>query len=85
MSNPFIVFFFLYLSFSQEGTTSLFIAAQNGHLEVVRLLLDKGADVNKADEVIQKLKFASMPEPPRMHSFVCVCLCVHVCVHACVF
>ncbi len=27
------------------------MAAQNGHLEVVQLLLKSGADVNKADEV----------------------------------
>ena len=27
------------------------MAAQNGHLEVVKLLLDKGTDVNKADKV----------------------------------
>ena len=29
-------------------TTSLFVAAQNGHKNVVSLLLEKGADPNKA-------------------------------------
>jgi len=32
-----------------DGRTLLFYAAQNGHLEVALLLLDKGADVNAAD------------------------------------
>ena len=37
--------------FSQDGFTGLYQAAQNGHLEVVELLLDKGADVNRTDKV----------------------------------
>ena len=32
----------------QNNATSMFIAAQNGHLEVVRLLLEAKADKNKA-------------------------------------
>jgi uncharacterized protein len=32
-----------------QGTTPLHIAAQNDHLEVVELLLDGGADVNRTD------------------------------------
>ena len=36
---------------SQNGWTGFILASQNGHLEVVKLLLDKGADVNKADKV----------------------------------
>ena len=35
----------------QNGVTSLFIASQNGHVEVVKLLLDRGASVDKAKEV----------------------------------
>ena len=68
----------------QDGRTAIIQAAQDGHLEVVKLLLDKGADVNKADEVIRKLKFASMPEPPRVHSFVYVFVCACVCARVCV-
>ena len=55
--------------------------AQNGHLEVVKLLLDKGADVDKADEVNQALN--SMPEPPQRHTIVRACVCVGVCVYVC--
>jgi ankyrin repeat protein len=35
----------------QDGATPLYASAQNGHLEVCKLLLDKGADVNKANNV----------------------------------
>ena len=64
----------LSLSLSQAGITALLIAARYNHFEVVKLLLDKGADVNKADEVSlshvniadevnQSLKVTSMSEP----------------------
>ena len=36
---------------SQEGQTALISAATSGHVEVVRLLLARGAEVNKADKV----------------------------------
>ena len=42
------------------------VAAQNGHLEVVKLLLDKGADVNQANKVSVCM---------RVYEFVCVCVC----------
>ncbi len=35
----------------QNGVTPMYIAAQNGHVEIVRVLLEAGADANKADEI----------------------------------
>ena len=32
------------------GTTTLHVACENGHVDAARLLLDKGADVNRADK-----------------------------------
>ena len=35
----------------QTGATPLFIAAQKGHTEVARMLVEKGANMNQAAEV----------------------------------
>jgi hypothetical protein len=35
----------------QNGATALFVCAQDGHLEVARLLLDSGADIHTAIKV----------------------------------
>ena len=35
----------------QGGWTALHYAARGGHIEVARLLLDRGADVNSKNEV----------------------------------
>ena len=51
--SPFGLFFLLSFSLSQDGTTTLYLVAQNGQLEIVKLLLDRGADVNEAVEVKQ--------------------------------
>ena len=36
-----------------DGTTPLYTAVQNGHTEVVKMLLEKDADVNKARTIWQ--------------------------------
>ena len=37
---------------TQRGVTALYFALQEGHVTVVRLLLEKGADVNICDKVV---------------------------------
>ena len=37
---------------TQKGLTALWIASKEGHVTVVRLLLENGADVNITDEVV---------------------------------
>ena len=50
---------------TQEGVTALYIASQEGHVTVVRLLLEKGADVNICNEVQCSLIITNSKGPPK--------------------
>ena len=76
----------------QDGRTSLFMASQNGHQDVVQLLIKHDADVNHAMEVCMCVCMFSFlcgwcvwlacVISVCCVSFVCVCVClckVHVC------
>ena len=54
----------------QDGTTSLFIASQEGQVEIVKLLLDRGASVDKAKMVTFILTYCLYPNLRER-------LCVH--------
>ncbi len=55
----------------QAGLTALFTASVNGHLDVVRLLLE-----NKADANLTESQADQVPEVERVYVCACVCLCV---------
>ena len=42
-------------TYMQDGRTSLYLAAYNGHIEIVQHLLSSSADVNKAAKVKVRL------------------------------
>ena len=41
----------MYFPLTQDGATPLFMASQNGHSDVVNILIRNGADVNLSWEV----------------------------------
>ena len=58
----------------QDGWTGFIIAAEKGHVEVIKLLLDKGADVNQATKV-SVCVCVCVCARARARVFVCVCVC----------
>ena len=61
-----------------RGWTSLHWAAEKGHVEVMKILLARGAQVGK------KVSIQYVPFVTIVCMSVCVCVCVCVCVRACV-
>lgn len=49
----------------QDGATSLFLAAQEGHVTVIRQLLSSGAKVNQAREVMSSPNSASLKQSSK--------------------
>jgi ankyrin repeat protein len=45
---------------SQEGRTALMLAAKNGHIEAVKALIEKGADVNATEKVRHRHFFSAL-------------------------
>ena len=42
---------FALMSLDEDGATPLMYAAMGGHLSVVQLLIDRGADIDRQDQV----------------------------------
>ena len=52
---------FIFVPLTQNGGTALFIACQEGHSDVVNILIRNGADVNLACQVYMKLYYTCVP------------------------
>ena len=77
----------------QDGYSPLCVASQEGHTDVVDILLRKGADVNQTttNEVcatinlcVSQFLLCTRLSPHTVCVHVCVCVCVFVCVCVCV-
>eukprot|EP00983_Pelagomonas_calceolata_P055466 1144160-Pelagomonas_calceolata.AAC.4 len=67
----------MHLTMQLDGLTPLMIAAAQGHLEIVSSLLENGAAVNKANEIlsVQRMQMHAERRMPSKHTAY-----VHVCV-----
>ena len=67
--------------FEKDGRTPLICAADNGHADCVRLLIDAGADMEIKDGQVYTCRRCSH-WLDRDFASVCVCVCVCVCPNA---
>ena len=51
-----------------DGVTALMIAAESGHVNVVKILIERKADVNKLTEVIMYILFILV-----VATYMCIC------------
>ena len=75
-------------SIDSLGRTPLMMAVQNGHLEIVNLLIDQGANVSYGDRhlrtALHRAVSVCVGGALCMCVSVSVCVCVCVCVSVCV-
>ena len=68
--NPSCIIAWVLVAGPQAGASPIFIAALNGQVEAVKLLIEAKADIDSMDNV------------RSYHPRVCVCVCVCVCARA---
>ena len=59
----------------QDGCTALMWASQNGHKEVVKLLLGHGADTNMRDRLVSVIDMIYMSDM-SVCIYVYICMCI---------
>ena len=50
-----ISYLIMYWTRYQTGYTALLVAANHGHTDITKLLIDKGADVNPRDSIVSDI------------------------------
>ena len=51
----------------QRGLTAMLLASRDGHVDIVRMLLERGASVDAAGHVSQPACLVAPPSSPSLH------------------
>ena len=57
---------------NQYGTTALYKAAEGGHTDAVRLLLDRGSNIHAADKVSHCMCIHSITDCEFLYQLLCL-------------